>query len=545
MRGVASLAAAAGVFLALTASAQAARPNVVLIVTDDQRWDTLSAMPTVQSELVGKGVTFSNAFVVNPLCCPSRASILTGRYSHSTGVYRNGDLKRFDDSSTLATWLRGAGYRTAFLGKYLNTYRGSYVPPGWLRWRAFTPANAVNFFDYQLNVDGAISMFGSAPEDYSTDVLAARAETFIRSSSKPFFLVLAPFAPHRPATPAPRHSAAFPGLEPWRPASYDEADVSDKPGYIGSSGPVADPSALDDFRRSQLQSLLAVDEAVGRALEALEDTGRLENTVIVYTSDNGFLWGEHRLTGKQAPYEESIRVPFVVRYDAEIGAPRTDGRLVANIDIAPTITDLAGISRGGVNGRSLRPLWRGAPVSWRRQLLVESARTGPNPLVPGYCAVRGRKYAYVAYETREEELYDLATDPGQLQNRVREPGLRGQRERFRSLVLSLCNPTPPGVSLNWICTKTGTPGPDVLRGGAGLDALCARAGRDTLLAGRGNDRLTGGPGRDRMFGGPGNDLVFARDRTVDAIACGHGRDRVIADARDVVEADCEWVSRPS
>jgi arylsulfatase A-like enzyme len=538
------LLATAGAVFALSAPAAVAAPNVVLILTDDQRWDTLSAMPTVRSELVGKGVNFSNAFVVNPLCCPSRASILTGRYSHSTRVYRNGSFSLFDDDSTIATWLRAAGYETAFLGKYLNSYRGTYVPPGWSRWQAFTPANVANFFDYELNVDGTISAFGSAPEDYSTDVLATRAEEFIRLSARPFLLVFAPYAPHAPATPAPRHSTAFPGLAPWRPASYDEADVSDKPDYVKSTGLIPDPSELDGFRRSQFRSLLAVDEAVERTLDALEDTGRLEDTVVIYTSDNGFLWGEHRLIGKQAPYEESIRVPLVVRYDAEIAAPRTEGRIVANIDIAPTIAHLAGIAPRRTNGRTLRPLLRGSPTSWRKQLLVEATRTGPNTRVPGYCAVRGKRFAYVVYETREEELYDLRRDPAQLRNRVRDPGMHEQRNRLRSLALALCDPPPPGVSLRWICTRTGTPGPDVIRGGAGLDAICARAGRDRVFGGRGDDRLTGGPGRDTIFAGPGDDRMFVRDGAKDAITCGPGRDRVTADKRDVVGDDCEWVGRP-
>jgi arylsulfatase A-like enzyme len=537
------LLATAGAAFALFASSASAAPNVVLVLTDDQRWDTLSAMPTVESELVGKGVTFTNAFVVNPLCCPSRATILTGLYSHTTRVYKNGQFGRFDDSSTIATRLRHAGYRTAFLGKYLNSYRGTYVPPGWTYWSAFTPANVASFFDYELNIDGTITPFGSAPGDYSTDVLATQTEDFIRSANGPFFLVLSTYAPHPPATPAPRHGGAFPGLAPWRPPSYDEADVSDKPGYVATSGPIPDRGALDQFRRSQLQSLLAVDDAVARTLDVLEDTGQLANTVVMFMSDNGFLWGEHRLTGKQAPYEESIRVPLVVRYDAEVAAPRTDSRLVANVDIAPTIAHLAGVARSGMQGRTLRPLLRGVPTGWRTELLVESARSGPNTSIPGYCAVRGRRFVYVVYETHEQELYDLATDPAQLTNRVREPGMHARRSRLRSLLLGLCNPPPPGVSLKWICTKTGTPGPDVIRGGAGLDALCGKAGPDTLLGGRGNDRLTGGPGLDRLVGGPGNDRFFALDRAKDTISCGRGRDRVTADKRDVVGAGCEWVKR--
>lgn len=558
------LALAAGVLLAPAPTAHAARPNVVIVLTDDQRWDTLSSMPTVRSELVAKGVTFSNAFVVNPLCCPSRASILTGRYSHSTKVYTNGGFRRFDDSSTLATWLRRAGYRTGFFGKYLNSYAGTYVPPGWSRWVAFSPSNVDNYFDYRLNVNRSLVPRGGLPEDYSTDVLAAEAEAFIRGSgTRPFFALFAPYAPHNPATPAPRHEDAFPGLQPWRPASYNEPNTADKPAWVRARAQLSPESqtSLDGFRARQLRTLLAVDDAVERLLDVLSETGRLEDTLVIFMSDNGLLWGEHRLTGKQAPYEESIRVPLVVRFDRLATGTRTETRQALNVDVAPTVAALAGVAAPRAEGRSLVPLLRNRSVDWRGEFLVESLRTGPNPDVPAYCAVRGRRYAYVAYATREEELYDLAVDPRQLDNRTGDRALSPILGLFRKHVLSLCNPRPRGLVLSWICTKTGTARNDVIVGTQGLDSLCGRSGRDVLRGRGGNDRLWGhrdrdvlvggsgndildpGPSIDRVFGDDGADRLLLRDGVADVVSCGPGRDIVFADRRDKLAKNCEIVRR--
>jgi N-acetylglucosamine-6-sulfatase len=252
------VAAVAIVALTNVGSAQA-RPNIVFIVTDDQRWDTVSAMPQVTESLVGHGVTFSNGFVVNSLCCPSRASILTGRYSHSTRVYDTtpplGGFVSFDDRSTVATWLHRAGYRTALVGKYLNGYvgrRSRYVPPGWDRWFAMSfNLQRLGYYGYKLNIDGHLD--AQVRDVYSTDLLASAAVRFIRRAPSPFFLYFAPFAPHPPATPAVRHEDAFPNLEPWRPPSYNEADVSDKPGWL-SSYPLPPEGASDDLRGDQLRS---------------------------------------------------------------------------------------------------------------------------------------------------------------------------------------------------------------------------------------------------------------------------------------------------
>ena len=545
------LTLAAGALLAAAPGAHAARPNVVIVLTDDQRWDTLSAMPTVQSELVGRGVTFSNSFTVNPLCCPSRASLFTGLHSHSTRVYHNRGargLRSFDERSSIVLPLRASGYRTGLIGKYMNDYATTRVPPGWDRWVAFTGSitqgRPVGFFDYDLTVDGTLVSHGSASADYSTDVLAAHARDFIRDSAgRPFFLLFAPFAPHHPATPAPRHESAFPNLDPWRPPSYDEANVSDKPTWVRRRARIdaQEAARLDALRRDQLRSLLAVDEAVGSLVSTLDDENRLANTLIIYTSDNGHFWGEHRLNTKMAAYEESIRVPLVARYDPLTTAPRTESRFVANIDIAPTIAKFAGIRRT-FHGQSFRPLLARAPTLWRKTFLVENFRLNAGN-VPTYCAVRGGRWTYVAVRSGEEELYDLATDRDQLTNRAHDPALRRQLMTMRARVRDLCDPPPPFMNLDWVCTKNGSKRPETLTGTRRSDGLCASGGRDTLLGLQGNDLLRGGPGRDRIVAGPGRDRILDREGAKDVILCGQGVDRVLADRLDVVAKDCEIVRR--
>ncbi|MGQ0670222.1 MAG: sulfatase family protein [Actinomycetota bacterium] len=425
-------------------------PSILLIVTDDQRYDTLWAMPTVQERLIGRGVTFDNAFVVNPLCCPSRASILTGDYSHTTGVYRqrppHGRFDWFRDGTTIATRLDDAGYTTGYFGKYLDGYQHAaltgYVPPGWDRWMAFVHSA---YLDYKLSVDGVVRSYASAPDDYSTDVLGEAAVSFIEQEQGQLLVVFAPAAPHSPAVPAERHAGAFPDLQPWRPPSYDEPDVSDKPGHIRGLPPI-DPSrasAMDELRADQYRTLPAVDEQIGRLLDALEETGRLSSTLVVLTSDNGLSWGEHRWDKKEVPYEESIRVPFVLRFDPLVAEARDDQHLVLNIDIAPTIADVAGVPARETDGESLTPLLVAGAAPWRSDFLVEHME-GANP-VPTYCALRTEEALYVRYATGEEELYELTSDPFELRNRVTAPELASLADRLRERLAVLCRPPPPGL----------------------------------------------------------------------------------------------------
>ncbi len=437
-----------------TASAQEATPeppDVVLIVTDDQRLDTLWAMPVVSERLAAAGVSFPDAFVVNPLCCPSRASILTGNHSHTHLVYRQappfGRFEWFDDDSTLATWLDAAGYRTGLFGKYVDGYQHAaltgYVPPGWDRWVAFVRAAA---FDYALTIDGEVRRFGSAPEEHSSVVLADQAVSFVEDAAGPLFLVFAPASPHAPAIPVARDASAFADLPDARPVSFDEPDVSDKPRWVRNLPPLSleRKEAIDELRRQEFRSLLGVDRAVGRILDALEATGRLENTLVILTSDNGLLHGEHRWTKKEAPYEEAIRVPLVLRWDAagwEAGA-ELPGVFALNIDLAPTIADAAGAPHPRTEGTSLLAPLQGDLAGWRGDFLIEHME-GTNP-VPTYCGVRSARWKYVRYATGEEELYDLAADPYELDNLASTAPVAGVLDERRARLRELCSPPPPG-----------------------------------------------------------------------------------------------------
>lgn len=437
---------------ACTAEGETTRPDIVLIVTDDQRWDTLAEMPGLTRTVGEPGVTFDDAFVVNPLCCPSRASILTGAYSHTTGIYTNfppdGGFRAFDDESTLATWLDDAGYRTALIGKYFNGYEDpSYIPPGWDRWNAFMHGHPL-YYDYTMSVDGEPETFGAAPEDYSTDVLAGMAERFIdeTSSSEPLFLYLAPSAPHQPQLLPPRDAAAKPRTT-FRPGpNIREPDVSDKPAYIRALPRGHVEGSLERWTQ-QVLTLRAVDDLVVRTVDALSARGRLDDTLIIFMSDNGTAVGEHRWQYKLTPYEESIRIPMVMRYDP-ITRGTSTGAIVANVDIAPTIAEVAGVEAPGSEGVSLVDLLRGDVSRVRSELLIEHLqyRSPPHADPPTYCALRTTRRLFVRYATGEEELYDLRADPYQLRNLAGDPASQATLDRLRRSTKRRCQPVPPGFS---------------------------------------------------------------------------------------------------
>lgn len=423
-------------------------PSVLLIITDDQRWDGMDLMPIVQRELVARGVTFANSFVSNSLCCPSRAAILTGNLSHTITVYREkpwfGAFPSFPDRSTLATWLQGRGYATGLFGKYIDAYQHAaslgYVPPGWNHWEAFSHSQ---YTGYLLSMDGHLQ--AAAPADYATDVLGRDAETFIRTTSGPVFVEFAPPAPHAPATPAPQDAHAFANLPPFSNPAVNEADMSDKPASMRALPPLSatDLAAIQAFRRNQYRTLLDVDRWVGRLVTALQDTGRLSNTLIVFTSDNGIAWGEHRWTKKEVPYEPSIRVPLVIRYDPLTASTsgQVAGPMAVNIDLAPTIAGITGTPTPHTDGVSLAPLLRSPSgvAGWRTAFVLEHME-GSNR-IPTYCGVRTDTEKYVRYATGEQELYDLRTDPYELQNVA---SISPDLARLSALADAMCHPKPPG-----------------------------------------------------------------------------------------------------
>ena len=431
-------------------------PSFVIINTDDQRWDTLQYMPHVHDLLMKHGVTFRNAFVVNPVCCPSRAALLTGTYSHTNGVYDNkgpsGGFYSFNDAGTLGTYL-DQDYDVGLFGKYLNDYHDAahkgYVPLGWDEWHAF---DREGYRNYDLNENGSVVHYGNQPQDFSTGVLTDKVVSMIHDSDGPLMVYFTPPNPHLPSEYEQQDAHRFDDIPPWRPAAYDEADVSDKPEYVQHDEryTASQQRQIDDMRRNQLRSLQSVDRSVAEIVQALDETGRLGTTMIIYTSDNGMLWGEHRLTGKNVPYEESIRVPLVIRYDPWTAKARTDEHLVPNIDIAPTVTEMAKARGYQLDGQSLVPLLEGDHGPWPDEFLIEHYAERTSQKVPTYCAVRTTRYKYVDYLWGTDELYDLARDPHELQNLIDVASANGVQAQMERRLASLCRPRPPvSVDVQW------------------------------------------------------------------------------------------------
>ena len=441
------------------------RPNMIFILTDDLDFASVQKMPEIRSQLIEKGISFEKTFVSHPICCPSRATILTGLYDHNHGVNGNAPpeggfqtfLSKGHEESTIGKRLQEAGYQTAFFGKYLNQYPAdepTHVPPGWNEW--YGKLDEQKLYDYRINENGEVVSYGNNTEDFFTDVLSGQATDFVRRAApgdKPFFMYVAPTAPHGPATPAERHKGAFAEEEVPRPPSFDEEDVSDKPSQIKNAPRISDKDAsnIDNYYRQRLESMLGVDEMLASLIRELEDTGKLENTFIFFTSDNGWFQGEHRIPStKNRTYEESARVPLFVR-GPEVPAGSKTEKLTLNTDFAPTFADLAGINFPA-DGRSLKPLLGGEePSSWRSAILLEKlpqessgeeeggkakgkgkgkgkaldkeGKTGPGGVPksgPGqssdYQAVRTETHKYVEYDNGDRELYDLEADPYELES---------------------------------------------------------------------------------------------------------------------------------
>ncbi len=443
-RRIAGTAALSLLVLALAASQPVPRvspdrrPNIVLILTDDQSFDSLPhdppVMPALQAMMqdpTDHWIQFPNAFINTPLCCPSRATILTGESSNHTGVQNNFEGAVLDDASTVATWLHDAGYETGLIGKYLNGYPfgfAPYVPPGWDRWLVRKQAAQGSlYYDYVLEDQGFPVVHGDEPADYSTDVYASAAVSFLRSApaDRPFFLEIAPSAPHRPWTPAPGDVGAYAGMPIFQPPSVGEPDVSDKPAWVRRL-PEPDAARLAQLRslhQRSFEALRAVDRLVARVVRVLRERGALDRTVIFFLTDNGFSFGEHRWVSKACPYEECVRTPFLVRFPSALS--HVDDHLVSNVDLAPTFADLAGVApENRVDGRSLVPLLEGrSPPSWRTGVLLEYVG---DRHIPAWWAIRTANFLYVEYATGERELYDLTgrlgpADPYELDNRADDP----------------------------------------------------------------------------------------------------------------------------
>jgi N-acetylglucosamine-6-sulfatase len=403
-----------------------AKPNIVFILADDMRKDDLKYMPKTRSALGDKGMTFSNAFVSNALCCPTRATIMRGQYAHNTGVWSNkgssGGLRAYrnngNEKDNVATRLDAAGYRTGLFGKYLNQYSGTKgKPPGWDRWFAHTRGS--RYYNYKINDDGRIINYGSTSADYETDGIAKHAKTFIGTTAKagmPFFAYVAPRAPHSPATPATRDKHTYDGLKAPRLPSFDEQNVADKPPWIRKLPRLSDAkkAKIDKRAEKRAETLQALDDLVAGIVGELNNSGVLSNTYVFFTSDNGWHAGEHRIPQeKWRPYEEDVHMPLLARGPG-VAAGSTTYKLVLDTDYLPTFTDLADVHTPKyVDGRSLQPVLEGNSTAWRSAILLEAA-ANYSPAYRGIRTSDGRKY--VEYASGKRELYNLGRDPYELRD---------------------------------------------------------------------------------------------------------------------------------
>jgi arylsulfatase A-like enzyme len=429
-------------------------------------------MPKLRSLIAEQGVTFINSFVDCSLCAPSRASFFTGQAAHNTGIKANNPLDgggweafKNKEDKALPIWLKKAGYKTALVGKYINRYgqqstwgswlawggnlvnvqfKGAtignprdWVPPGWDLWYALTGTRA-RYFDYQVNENGTILEFGNRPEDYSTDVLKRRAVRFILDQSgkaDPFFMLIATKAVHdegEQPIPAPQYANMFADLGlPMGPSFNKKRNGKE----VSQARPIDGVSLaqLTKSYRAELQSLQSVDDLVASLVDALKETGKLDDTVIIYTSDNGFMYGQHGLVGKSAAYEESIKVPLLMRGP---GIPKNETRsqLVNNLDLVATIAELAGASpQLGLDGRSLTKLFADANAPWRSAILLESPVSRVQKPSARFTGVRTATRKYVKHDNGFEELFDLETDPHEIHNEAANPVYASDLAMLRNL----------------------------------------------------------------------------------------------------------------
>ena len=471
------------------------RPNVVVIETDDQTLEEMRVMRNTLALIGQQGTTFDNNFVSLSLCCPSRSTFLTGQYAHNHGVLTNsmpnGGFDKLDHSNTLAVWLQKAGYNTALVGKYLNGYKlADGIPPGWTEWHAGVN---LGYFNWTMNEQGMLVHYGSRPQDYQTSVLSQKAVEVIDRrvpESKPLFMWVTYHAPHGggPAEPDDPKGIGTVNTGPYRDhfaseplpnmPSLNEADVSDKPAGIRNR-PVLTAqkiAAIREAYQQQIESLLSVDDGVKAIVDALRAKGELDNTLLVFTDDNGFFHGQHRVpSGKVLLYEPSIRVPLLMRGP---GVPKNRHlkQMTANIDLAPTIVDAANAKAGRVmDGKSLLPLLAHTSTQWGRDLLIERGPAGAKragtatgeigngddgnqgkTAAPGdqrFTGLRTPRFLYAEYGNGEKELYDLAQDPDELNNLASNAGYAGIQSELaaRLAKLKTCSGAPckvgPAVSL--------------------------------------------------------------------------------------------------
>lgn len=412
------------------------KPNIILIITDDLSVSIIdfllenNMMPNLKEHFIDNGITFTNSFVTTPVCCPSRATSLSGLYAHNHGVFSNepiiidgklaanGGFKAFNDTSTLATLLKNEGYRTGYIGKYLNGYEVDplYVPPGWDDWKGFS-LGPNRMFDFSVNHNGDLV---TEKNQYKTDYIGEKVIEFIKESQGPYFMHIGTAVPHssaqepkcvlnsllslNPVTVSPKYNGTLDNISILHSPSFYEK----KSGML----PIENVECIEMIFRRQAESIRSLDEVIGKIFQVLIEKNELNNTVVIFTSDNGFVFGEHGHVGKGEVYEESIRVPLFIRAPS-IGKTTVTG-LVTNNDIVPTIVDITGIKPNlEVDGLSLLPIMKDPSKKWREVFLIEMWFADGT----SYNAVRTIDMLYVEFSHRTYKgFYDLENDPFQLSN---------------------------------------------------------------------------------------------------------------------------------
>ena len=433
------------------------RPNIIFLFTDDQDPGSLKTMPNVKDLLIERGKTFTNATFAQPLCCPSRASMLRGQYPHNTGVLDTGGtdggygtFKRLGrERSTYATWLDKSGYKTGYFGKYMNGYETvKHIPPGWDRWVAADKAPAtmrISDNGRLVHLEDRYETFDLAMKDYSLEFLKNNIK-----SPRPLFMAVSFSAPHIERGTAKyerRYAQRFSEARWPRTPNFNEQDRSDKPEWVRRLPAVTWDRAkkMDQQYRARLRSLITVNGAVESYIHSLWRARELDNTYVFFFTDNGWHMGNHALpSGKNTPYTEDVEFPLIVR-GPKVAPNTKEDRLVSNIDFAPTFADIANVSpTSSVDGRSILPLLRGQDTVWRDALLVEGKGDAllleGKGKIPIYKEVRTTSFAYHYYpDTEEEELYDLKADRYQLQSRHNDPDYAEVKTTLQSRLQTLKN----------------------------------------------------------------------------------------------------------
>jgi len=455
-------------------------PNILIILTDDQRVDTMWAMPKTREILGSIGVTFTDASVSTPLCCPSRTGFFSGGYfTRNTGIlnnlFPNGGAVKFGevDNKALPGRLQKSGYQTGLFGKYLNEYPSvqtkspdepwPYIPPGWSSFTISSESNSPkNWFTFPI-VKGTSLPFtakkgakSTITNTYINDYFTGELLSFVEKSKtegNPFFAMLSTHGPHGPSYYPAEDEGKFEDYV-HNPPSFSEADLSDKPQYVRDEMLEFNATKNTEVYRNMLRSLQPIDRSVEKIMQKLTELDLLSNTLVVFTADNGYMWGEHYLTAKGVPYEESIRVPLIVYYPGARNGVTDNSFVYANLDLAATVQELAGIFPK-TDGKSLVPLLLDENTSWRNEIYSEWFKGGSNGNTSSWSlvkqrAINGKEFKLVEYQSGEKEFYSLSDDRYELENKIFDPKYA---TRIKSLSEKLAQ--KKGLSISFSNTTSG------------------------------------------------------------------------------------------